>query len=98
MPEIEPATSLRNFTPSSTDATSGSAATRGAALLCQIEHGQPGGGGAAAAVVKLQLVVGMRLPARSRTPVSVAVYTVDAAKGLVGATVVVFEEESYDVV
>src|SRR4051812_38906699 len=93
---MEPGTSLRNLTPSSADATSGSAATLGVADPGQIEHGHPGGGGVLAAVVKLQPAGGIVFPARSFAPDTLAVYVVEGESAAPGVSVAVCEAASYD--
>ena len=83
--------------PSSTAPVSESGPPVGAAVDGQIVHGQPGGGWVADAVVNVQLVGVIRLPAVSRAPDTVAVYVVAAASAADGVKVTVWLAASYAV-
>src|SRR3954452_10272738 len=99
MPVTLPATSARNFTPTSTAELSASDGLAGATPDAQMEHGEVGGGVPAAVVKDHVVAVVVALPAMSLTPLAnVAVYWVVLASAADGVNVAFWVALSYAVV
>src|SRR5438309_9188872 len=96
MPLIWPATSLRNFTPSSTAFGSPLSTLVGVTELLQMVTGPRF---AAAAVLNDQLTgAAITLPLASWAPLTVAVYVMELARGALGVSVTVWFVSLYETV